>query len=56
MHFVNAEPLEFAQPQAREAGLAKAKLELAELAQTWLRTIADTEADTDFAPSLEHAI
>lgn len=35
MHFVNAEPLEFAQPQAREAGLARAKQELAALAQAW---------------------
>lgn len=33
--FVNAEPMEFAQPEQREKGLLKARKELASVAQAW---------------------
>lgn len=52
MYFINAEPLEFAQPQAREAGLARAKSELESLAQQWCRDALDTANSRLLQPAL----
>lgn len=37
--FVDAQPMQFADPEARAAGLARAKAELAEVAAEWLRAL-----------------
>lgn len=55
MHFINAEPLEFAQPQAREAGLAKAKRELAALVQQWVSTETNLGSSLSSSLDLGHA-
>ncbi len=42
--FVNAQPLQFADPEARAAALERAQTELTQVAQTWARTNAKLAA------------
>jgi FMN-dependent NADH-azoreductase len=45
--FVDAQPLQFADPQARAEALERARAELAEVAADWAKSISSADADND---------